>query len=88
MNDSTGVLTEETLDPEDWESMRALGHRMLDDALDYLETLSERPVWQHAPPHVKAHFEGSPTLDPKPAREVYQEGVTLMYIHPSTSSNS
>ena len=24
------IFREETLDPEDWESMRALGHRMLD----------------------------------------------------------
>ena len=25
----------ETLDPEDWEHMRRLAHRMVDDALDY-----------------------------------------------------
>jgi hypothetical protein len=51
---------EETLDPEDWESMRVLGHRILDDMIDYLETLQDRLVWQHAPHHVKAHFRGSP----------------------------
>jgi hypothetical protein len=38
------VSIEETLDPENWGSMRALGHRMLDDMLDYLQTLRERPV--------------------------------------------
>lgn len=49
-------LSEETLDPEDWESARALGHRMVDDMLDYLKTLREQPVWRHAPEHVKASF--------------------------------
>ncbi len=33
----------ETLDPENWEEMRALAHRMVDDALTYLETVRERP---------------------------------------------
>jgi len=39
---------EETLDPEDWDCMRVLGHQMIDDLLDYLEDLKNRPVWQHA----------------------------------------
>jgi len=64
---------EETLDPEDWESMRALGHRILDDAMDYLETLRDRPVWQHAPPEIKSHFEGPAPSDPEPPGKVYQE---------------
>ena len=28
------ITLEETLDPEDWESVRALAHRMLDDILE------------------------------------------------------
>jgi len=51
MKERTDVLMEETLDPNDWESMRALGHRILDDALDYLESLRDRPVWP--PSHQK-----------------------------------
>jgi hypothetical protein len=39
-------LMEETLDPEDWDSMRALGQQMLEDMLDYLKIIRERPVWQ------------------------------------------
>ena len=38
------TLVEETLDPDDWESMRALAHRMLDEMLEYLKTVSDRPV--------------------------------------------
>ncbi len=35
-----------SLDPEDWDSLRAQGHRMLDDMLDNLQGLSQRPLWQ------------------------------------------
>ena len=34
---------EETLDPEDWESMRVLGHRMVDDMLTYLQNVRSKP---------------------------------------------
>jgi glutamate/tyrosine decarboxylase-like PLP-dependent enzyme len=44
---------EETLDPDDWEEFRSLGHRMIDDVVDYLQTVRERPVWQPIPHAVK-----------------------------------
>lgn len=37
---------ERSLDPEDWDAMRALGVRMLDDAMTYMQTVGERPVWR------------------------------------------
>ncbi len=46
-----------TLDPEDWDQLRQQGHRMLDDMLDYLQTLRERPVWQPAPASARAAFQ-------------------------------
>lgn len=86
MKKITNWLGEETLDPNDWESMRSLGHRILDEALDYLETLRDRPVWEHAPHHVKEHFEGSAPLGPQPPEEVYQEYI--QYILPHQLGNS
>jgi aromatic-L-amino-acid decarboxylase len=79
-------FSQETLDPEDWKSMRALGHRMLDDALDYIETLRNHKVWQHAPPAVKDHFSGPPPLVSESPKEVYQEYVD--YILPFQIGNS
>jgi hypothetical protein len=58
-----------------------IDHRILDDALDYGEALRNRQVWQHAPPHVKAHFEGPPPLDPMPPDEVYEEYVRYILPH-------
>ncbi len=86
MPDRLDGVTDETLDPGDWEAMRTLGHRILDDALDYVQTLRERPVWQHAPPHVRAHFEGPLPRDPQPAEEVYREYVE--YVLPHQIGNS
>src|SRR5688572_6395232 len=45
-SDSPALTSERSLDPESWPAMRALGHRMLDDVMTYLETIAERPVWQ------------------------------------------
>ena len=83
---TTEEMVEETLDPVDWGPMRALGHRMLDDMMDYLETLRDRPVWQHAPPQVKEHFEKSLPLKPQSPEEVYEEFV--QYILPYQTGNS
>ncbi len=49
--------SEHTLDPEDWQALRAQGHRMLDDMVDYLEHLRQRPVWQPIPPEVRENFQ-------------------------------
>ncbi|MCK4977506.1 MAG: aminotransferase class V-fold PLP-dependent enzyme [Anaerolineales bacterium] len=73
---------EETLDPADWESMRALGHRMLDDMLDYMQTVRERPVWQHAPDQVKANFDKPVPLEPQPPEDVYQEFLEYILPYP------
>jgi aromatic-L-amino-acid/L-tryptophan decarboxylase len=64
------ISPEESLDPEDWEAMRALGRRMVDDMIDYLMTVRERPVWQHAPEEVKAYFGAALPLDPQPPEQV------------------
>jgi glutamate/tyrosine decarboxylase-like PLP-dependent enzyme len=47
----------ETLDPDDWDEMRTLGHRVVDDVVDYLKTVRERPVWQQIPTETAAIFE-------------------------------
>lgn len=82
MNQSKTVPTEETLDPEEWESMRELGHRMLDDMLNYIKTVRKRPVWQHAPDQVKAHFKKPLPRNSQPPREIYEEFVENVLPYP------
>jgi len=45
-----------TLDPDDWAALRALGHRMVDDMLGWVETTAERPVWRPIPGEVVGRF--------------------------------
>jgi len=72
----------ETLDPENWNDMRALAHRMVDDALTYLETVRERPVWQQMPDDVIAHFNEQVPHQPAGAEAVYQEFVENILPYP------
>jgi aromatic-L-amino-acid decarboxylase len=44
----------ESLDPTDWEALRALGHRMLDDMVDHLRDLRAQPVWRPLPDEARA----------------------------------
>jgi glutamate/tyrosine decarboxylase-like PLP-dependent enzyme len=76
---------EENLDPTDWESMRALGHRMVDDVVEYLKTIRDRPAWRHAPSSIREHFSGSAPLDPQSPEDVYQEFYD--YILPWPTGN-
>ena len=47
------TMSTPSLDPEDWTELRALGHRMLDDAFDELSTIRQGPVWRPMPAHVR-----------------------------------
>ncbi len=76
------VEPEETLDPKDWEAMRKLGHKMIDDAIKYIETVGERPVWQHVPEQVKAHFSKPVPQLPQSPEEIYEEFVEKVLPYP------
>ena len=73
---------EETLDPEDWESTRKLGHKMIDDMVDYLRTVRERPVWQNIPEQVKSQFTSPVPISPEQPDEVYREFVEKVLPYP------
>ena len=45
--------SDSTLDPTDWAAFAGLAHRLLDQALDHLRTVRERPVWQPVPDAVR-----------------------------------
>ena len=66
----------ETLDPADWEAMRALAHRMVDDAIDYTASVRERPVWQPVPPEVAARLREPAPHEPQGAEAAYAEFPT------------
>ena len=76
------MLPEETLDPENWDELRALAHRMVDDMMTYLQTVRERPVWQPIPAGVKAYLQQPLPLEPEGAQQAYEDFVRHILPHP------
>ena len=66
------------LDPEDWNGLRALGHRMLDDMIDRLVHLREQPVWQHMPDALRAELRAPLPEAGMPAEAVYEDFQRLV----------
>ena len=73
---------EESLDPSDWEDVRSLSHRIVDDAVGYLRDVRDRPVWQEMPAEVKAFFADSLPRSPAPLAEVYRELTENLMPYP------
>src|SRR6266851_515650 len=75
-----------TLDPADWPSLRAQGHQMLDDIIDYLERIRERPVWQPIPDGVRARFRAPVPTAPTELAAVHDE--FMRWILPYAAGNA
>jgi glutamate/tyrosine decarboxylase-like PLP-dependent enzyme len=65
-----------SLDPEspnDWDELRQLGHRMVDEMLEFLRTARERPVWRPVPAEVRERLSSAAPRGASPAANVYEE---------------
>jgi aromatic-L-amino-acid/L-tryptophan decarboxylase len=76
----------ESLDPADWPSFRSQAHQMLDDALDYVEHIRERPVWQPIPDNIRERFRDPVPRAPSDLAEVH--GKFLKDILPYATGNT
>jgi glutamate/tyrosine decarboxylase-like PLP-dependent enzyme len=74
---------EETLDPQDWEAVRKLGHRMVDDTLEYLRTVRERKTWQRPPEKVRARLRQPLPRAGEGAERAYEEFLDNVRPYPS-----
>lgn len=74
---------EETLDPQAWDRMSALGRRMVDDMMEYLRTVRDRPVWQPLPENVKEAFRRPIPQSPEDIEKVYEEFCRLVLPYPT-----
>jgi aromatic-L-amino-acid/L-tryptophan decarboxylase len=74
---------EETLDPDNWDEVRRLGHRMLDDMMDYLSSVRERPVWQAVPAEVKQSLSGPVPYQPCALESVYSDFKRQILPYPT-----
>ena len=67
------MTPELTLDPEDWENLKTLGHKMLDDMVDHLRDIRKQPVWQQIPNEVKLKFSKSVPIEAEDRKRIYKE---------------
>ena len=74
-----------TLDPADWPAFRTQAHHMLDDILDYVKDIRERPVWQPIPDEVRSHFHSDLPRVPSGLAAVHEE--FMRYILPFAAGN-
>ncbi len=79
----TTAPKEETLDPEAWDRMSALGRRMVDDMMEYLRTVRDRPVWQPLPEKVKEAFRKPVPHGPEDIEKVYEEFCRFVLPYPT-----
>ncbi|MEE4145106.1 MAG: pyridoxal-dependent decarboxylase [Halieaceae bacterium] len=75
-------FNEETLDPDDWEATRSLAHRMVDEAVEHLVRVRERPAWTPMPDDVRAKFQTGLPGDPTPLDTVYREYRETVAAYP------
>ncbi|HSN70860.1 MAG TPA: pyridoxal-dependent decarboxylase [Steroidobacteraceae bacterium] len=73
---------QESLDPQDWEELRELAHRAVDESLDYLASVSSRPVWQPVPEHVLERLRQPAPRSPEGAERAYEAFRELVLPYP------
>ncbi len=76
---------EENLDPQDWDQMKQLGYQMVDDMMDYLRTISDRPVWTPPSETAKTELQRGLPESAESIGQIYEEFKT--YILPYNKGN-
>lgn len=79
------TIPDQNLDPKDWEAMRALGHQMVDDLIDYWAGIREQKIWRPIPEEVKEVFDQPIPEQGQSPEEVYRE--FKQYIFPYNKGN-
>ena len=64
-----------TLDPDNWDDMRKLGHRMLYDMMNHLEQVRDRPIMQKVDDEAREAFTQPPPMQGVGAEAAYEEFV-------------
>jgi aromatic-L-amino-acid decarboxylase len=73
MSATTVAAVEQTLDPQDWDELRQLGHQMLDDMFAFLQSIRERPAWRPVPDEVRKSLSGPVPIEPEGADRAYED---------------
>ncbi|CAF3500181.1 unnamed protein product [Rotaria socialis] len=85
----TNTADEISLDPSDWNDLRLLGHKIMDNMIDYMRDVRLRPTWRPLPLTIKETIlNGDLPLQGQSPWQVYDEVFTMILpyvignIHP------
>ncbi len=81
-------MINETLDPEDWQALTALGKKMVEDMMNHIQNVPIQKVWQQAPEEARQFFDQDVPQEGYGEEKTYKEfrekilPYTLGCIHP------
>jgi aromatic-L-amino-acid/L-tryptophan decarboxylase len=72
-----------SLDPDNWDGFRQLAHRMVDDMIDHLSHIADRPAWVAPPAAVVARLSQPLPRQGEGAEAAYKEFVDSVLPYPN-----
>lgn len=71
------------LDPHEWSQLTQLGHRMVDDMVEHLASVRDRPVWRELPSQVEERLRSTELpLEGVGAEQAYQDFLRDVLPYP------
>ncbi|MEZ4965048.1 MAG: aminotransferase class V-fold PLP-dependent enzyme [Saprospiraceae bacterium] len=71
-----------SLDPQNWDTLKQIGHQMVDDMFDYLNNIRNEPVWRPVPERSKEYFEEDLPQRPQDIASLYEAFKTHILPYP------
>ncbi len=75
--------SEFSLDPDDWDTLRHLGHQMVDDMMDHLQNIRREPSWRAIPEETKRSLKDGIPQEPQDVTKIYEEFKEHILPYPS-----
>src|ERR1051326_5486728 len=66
---------EETLDPENWEELKNLGHEMVDVMLEFMKSQRQQPAWRKPGEDVKCFLKENLPDQPQNREQIFRDFV-------------
>lgn len=82
-SDEDRSAEDRSLDPEDWDQFRVLGHQMMDDMIDYLQTVRDRPAWQSPSTEARTFLKSALPRKGAPLADVYRDFKEYILRYPT-----
>ncbi len=82
-NESSYLSNEISLDPDNWDEIRQVGHQMVDDMIDHLQNIRSEPTWRKIPDETKVFLKNGIPQSPQDLAEIYDEFKKHILPYPS-----